>query len=144
MNRSQTRKFRSLAKRKGVSHSLAEMYISMRNRGSAPQDLREGDLVRLNIEQIMKHPDYLRLSKRYRDFVETHAGDIFTVQYDRSASVQKLNSVVALKEDPDGWLFWTGGPGFACRGRALRGLQLRADELCGRVCIQAAHRQKRL
>lgn len=73
MNRSQTRKFRSLAKRKGVSHSLAEMYISMRNRGSAPQDLREGDLVRLNIEQIMKHPDYLRLSKRYRDFVETHA-----------------------------------------------------------------------
>ena len=67
-----------------------------------------GDLVRLNIEQIMKHPDYLRLSKRYRDFVETHARDIFTVQYDRSASVQKLNSVVALKEDPDGWLFWTG------------------------------------
>lgn len=107
MNRSQTRKFRSLAKKKGVSHSLAEMYISMRNRGSAPQDLR-GDLVRLNIEQIMKHPDYLRLSKRYRDFVETHARDIFTVQYDRSASVQKLNSVVALKEDPDGWLFWTG------------------------------------
>ena len=75
MNRSQTRKFRSLAKKKGISHSLAEMYISMRNRGSAPQDLREGDLVRLNIEQIMKHPDYLRLSKRYRDFVETHAGD---------------------------------------------------------------------
>lgn len=108
MNRSQTRKFRSLVKKKGVSHSLAEMYISMRNRGSAPQGLREGDLVRLNIEQIMKHPDYLRLSKRYRDFVETHAGDIFTVQYDRSASVQKLNSVVALKEDPDGWLFWTG------------------------------------
>lgn len=43
MNRSQTRKFRSLAKKKGISHSLAEMYISMRNRGSAPQDLREGD-----------------------------------------------------------------------------------------------------
>ena len=58
MNRSQTRKFRSLAKKKGVSHSLAEMYISMRNRGSAPQDLHDGDLVRLNVEQIMKHPDY--------------------------------------------------------------------------------------
>lgn len=71
MNRSQTRKFRSLAKKKGISHSLAEMYISMRNRGSAPQDLHEGDLVRLNVEQIMKHPDYLRLSERYRDFVET-------------------------------------------------------------------------
>ena len=65
MNRSQTRKFRSLAKKKGISHSLAEMYISMRNRGSAPQDLHEGDLVRLNVEQIMKHPDYLRLSERY-------------------------------------------------------------------------------
>lgn len=50
----------------------------------------------------------LRLSERYRDFVETHAGDVFTVQYDRSASIQKLNSVVILKEDPDGWLFWTG------------------------------------
>ena len=37
-----------------------------------------------------------------------------------------------------------GGPGFACRGRTLRGLQLRVDELCGRVCIQAAHRQKHL
>ena len=52
MNRSQTRKFRSLAKKKGVSHSLAEMYISMRNRGSAPQDLHDGDLVRLKGELV--------------------------------------------------------------------------------------------
>ena len=55
MNRSQTRKFRSLAKKKGVSHSLAEMYISMRNRGSAPQDLREGDLVRWRIRNHIEY-----------------------------------------------------------------------------------------
>lgn len=111
MNRERERKFMQLAKKKGVSKSLTELYIEIQKRAARKeivpaQDLEDGERVRLNVEMIQRHPDYPRLSERYRSFVETHADDIFTVERDESFS--KQNALVTLREAPEKWLFWSG------------------------------------
>lgn len=106
MNRAQQRKFVRAARKKGVDKSVAELYLRVKNHGSVPQRFEEGDKVRLNVERIRKHPDYGRLSSIYREFVESHVDDIFTVAYD--ARRKENPTEVCLKEDRAGWLFWTG------------------------------------
>lgn len=106
MNRSQRRNFVKSAQKKGVDKSIAELYLRVKQHGSVPQELQEGDRVRLNVENIKKHPDYGRLSQAYRDFVELHEDDVFTVVYDERRKEKPTE--VCLEEDPTGWLFWTG------------------------------------
>lgn len=106
MNRKQRRNFVKSAQNKGIDKSIAELYLRVKQHGSVPQELKEGDRVRLNIEGIKKHPDYERLSQAYRDFVESHENDVFTVAYDKRR--REKPTEVCLREDPTGWLFWTG------------------------------------
>lgn len=106
MNRNQKRKFIKAAGEKGIDKSMAELYLKMKQHGSPPIELKEGDMVRLNINSIQKHPDYSKLSVMYREFVEVHKEDIFTVVYDRRRQLNPTE--VCLKEDPFGWMFWTG------------------------------------
>ncbi|RKJ76635.1 hypothetical protein D7X33_14065 [Butyricicoccus sp. 1XD8-22] len=58
------------------------------------------------METIQRHPDYPNLSEKYREFVETHEDDVFTVVFDERHG--ENSPLVCLKEDPCGWLFWTG------------------------------------
>lgn len=106
MNREQGRAAKKALARRGVSSELADIIIRMKRHGSAPQELNDGDRVRLNISAIQRHPDYGRLSKKYISFVEDHAADIFTVKKD--VDVGADGSVWMLAEDPNGWLFWSG------------------------------------
>lgn len=106
MGRQQKRDFVKHTAKKGINKDVAEFYWNARTYGSAPVELNEGDHVKINIEAIKKHPDYNRLSETYREFVETHAANVFTVVYDER---HKRNpTIVTLAEDPFGWLFWTG------------------------------------
>lgn len=106
MNREQGRAAKKALARRGVSSELADIIIRMKRHGSAPQELNDGDRVRLNISAIRRHPDYERLSEKYRSFIEDHAAYIFTVKKDNGVGAD--GSVWMLAEDPNGWLFWSG------------------------------------
>lgn len=105
MNRSQKRKFSKVARGRGVKQSVIDLYLAMDGKLLPIQDLKEGDIVKLNIENIKKHPDYPKLTHMYRQFVENNADSLFTVTYDES---KRGTNIVRLKEDPAGWLFYSG------------------------------------
>ena len=69
--------------------------------------IEQGSKVKLNIKQIKSHPDHKKKTKAYRDWIDSHAEDIFTVEYDKNNNPLVL---VCLKEDTTSpkWLFWTG------------------------------------
>lgn len=106
MNRKQKRNFVKIAKSKGVDPQIAELYMRLKDKGVAFDDIGEGDRVKLNLKVIQSHPDYKRLSEKYKNFVVENADTVFTVRLDPRGG--NLNNVVSLKEDPAGWLFWTG------------------------------------
>ena len=106
MNRAQNRKIKRAIISKGGNPLLAEFYQKMQKRKLPENAFAEGDKVKLNIPLITGHPDYERLTERYRNFIENHKDDIFTVVFDKNRQVNP--SLVCLKEDSDGWLFWTG------------------------------------
>lgn len=70
--------------------------------------IAEGTKVKLNINRIKNHPEYLKLTDDYRTFVEANENTIFTVEYDKFR--KNPSTLVCLKEDPTPvkWLFWTG------------------------------------
>lgn len=105
MGREQRRRFVQAARKKGLSPYMADLYWKMKN-SKADNALHEGDRVKLDIKAIQRHPDYNRLTESYRNFVESHVDDVFTVVYDRR--YQDNPMVVCLKEDPDNRLFWIG------------------------------------
>lgn len=106
MGREQKRKTIKIAKKNGIPKSVAELYFSMKLHGSLPNTFNEGDKVRLNIEAIKKHQDYPKLTRKYHDFIDSHADDVFTIKKDNGR--KDTNTLVCLAEDKDGWLFWTG------------------------------------
>lgn len=114
MSREQKRKAIKMAKKKGIPKSIVELYFNIKLHGSPPQQFNEGDKVKLDIEAIKKHSDYSKLTERYRNFVNDHVDDIFTIVCDKGR--QNTNTLVCLAEDPDKWLFWTGNLKLVERG----------------------------
>ena len=106
MNRKDKRAFLKSAKKKGVDRQLAELYLRIKEKGIQPQTIVDGDKVKLNMKAIQSHPDYNRLSDKYKSFVTENVDTIFTVQFDPRSG--NLNAIVSLKEDSTRWLFWVG------------------------------------
>ena len=69
-------------------------------------EIKAGDKVMLNMASIHRGKDYDRLSARYRDFLDAHFSDVFTVKDADGADAKR--SIVCLEEDDAGWLFWKG------------------------------------
>ena len=69
--------------------------------------LKEGQRVKLHYQRITSHPDWSKLTQKYRMWVATHKDDIFTVEYDEQ---HKDGVLVCLKEDTTEpkWLFYEG------------------------------------
>lgn len=68
----------------------------------------EGIKVKLNIDRIKKDVNYPRLTDKYKIWVDNHADEVFTVEYDEKH--QENPTLVCFKEDTSKpkWLFWTG------------------------------------
>lgn len=106
MNREQGRKLKKAAKAKGINPHFTDIFIKMKQQDySPPITLVEGDKVRLNVAAIRNHPDYDRLTEKYRNFIQEHSDDIFTVIFDEHRKDNPF--VVCLQEDTDGWLFYS-------------------------------------
>lgn len=104
MNRRQRRAFVKKAQSKGISKNAAEAYIAIKEAGldklSLPKQFQEGDKVKLDVDKIMKRKDYEKMNPKYKEFVESSAGKVFTVHLERE-------TLISLNEQPE-WLFWSG------------------------------------
>lgn len=70
----------------------------------------EGEKVKINYEQIKSSKDWDKLSLRYKEFVETHKDEIFTVEFDpvkKELNAKTKDLLVQLEEDETRpkWLF---------------------------------------
>ena len=104
MNREQRRLLKRKGKAKEYMNNLVNKFLS---KDTAPF-MREGTKVRLNYEKIIGDTDYPRKVERYKQFVESNRGAVFTVEYDPRHTNRP--SLVCLAEDPSEvkWLWFTG------------------------------------
>jgi hypothetical protein len=107
MNREQKRALKNKGN-KIQKGPRGKVNLKKKNRETDEIYIPEGTKVKLNIKRIKEHPDYLKLTEDYRNFVEMHEDTIFTVEYDNFR--KNPSTLVCLKEDPTPlkWLFWTG------------------------------------
>lgn len=104
MNREQKRAFVKRAKKKGVGTEAAKAYAEIISNGSGkptpPQDIVEGEKIKLNLKNITSRANYDNMSDKYKIFVNENENTIFT------AHVEKPN-LISFAEEPK-WLFWSG------------------------------------
>lgn len=69
--------------------------------------IKLGDKVRINLKEIKASETYKCLSQKYKDFVESHTEDVFTVELNENFPT---GHIVNLKEDTTKpkWLFFIG------------------------------------
>ena len=104
MNREQKRAFVKKAKKRGTSEKAAKAYAEIISGGSGtptpPQNIQEGEKIRLDIDKIKARQNYEIMNEEYKKFVNENAETIFT------AHVEKP-TLISLQEEPR-WLFWCG------------------------------------
>lgn len=74
--------------------------------------LEEGTKVKLNWELIKRHPDWKIQRKDYKEWVEAHKDEVFTVEWDENRKKNDTSDkkfLVCLKEDETDpkWLFYS-------------------------------------
>lgn len=104
MNREQKRAFVKKAQKKGVSKKTAEAYAEIMDMGDGkviePQDIQEGEKVKLNSEIIKARRNYENMSDKYKSFIEANADKVFTAHLERP-------TLISFVEEPS-WLFYSG------------------------------------
>ena len=92
----------------GVDPKELEYLLRTKELERREESLLEGSKVKLDLKNIQDHPDYPRLIPEYREWVEGHSENIFTVEYDPKYPINP--KLVCLAEDttPAKWLFWIG------------------------------------
>lgn len=104
MNRENRRKMakkdKTLAKILQQNKELNEQHVSC----------FEGEKVKINYEQIKNSKDWDKLNLKYKEFIETHKDEIFTVEFDpikKELNAKTKDLLVQLKEDETKpkWLF---------------------------------------
>lgn len=106
MNREEKRSLERKLRAKGHSPADIERMVMVKEMMSNSKNLQEGQKVRFNIERLRADPDWADKQDAYKEWVETHAGETFTVEYDEKHSP----TLVCLKECDATvkWLFWDG------------------------------------
>lgn len=104
MNREQRRKVERDAKAKGISKQLTKLYLDMNKNGFEkpvePNEIHDGDKVKINIDQVKTRRNYELMSEKYKEFVEASSGRAFTAKVERE-------NLISMEEEP-AWLFWSG------------------------------------
>ena len=104
MNREQKRAFVKRAKKNGVPASDAKTYAEIISDGTGKhtpeQEISEGDKIRLNLDAIKSRQNYDKMSKPYKEFIESNPDTIFTAHIEHG-------KLVSFVENPR-WLFWSG------------------------------------
>ena len=106
MNREQKRKQQKNLRKLGIDKRSFDVLVGLQAIKKSTQTIQSGDRVKLNVDAIRNVKDYDRLSNLYKKFVADHEDDEFTAIVDDG--VGKYGNLFSLKEDPAGWLFWSG------------------------------------
>lgn len=106
MNREQRRKLNLSTQESKVLTDLVNM-AKIKKALDEYKPLAEGTKVKLNFEQISGHPDYSRLVPKYREWVESHKDEEFTVVHNTNPNI---TNTVFLKNNTETsiWTFWEG------------------------------------
>ena len=85
-----------------MTSKIVKEYIKQKN------GIPNGAQVKLNLSAIQKDPNYQRKSDKWKEWIEQHKEEIFTVEYDPKFEEQP--KVVTLKEDTSNpkWLWFIG------------------------------------
>lgn len=109
MNRAQKRAEVRMLQKRGVKREVARKIVTQYYNDTP---LEEGTPVKINYEMMIRHPDWKIQRDDYKEWVEAHKDETFTVEWDatrkeRNSNDKKLN--VCLKEDTTEpkWLFNT-------------------------------------
>ena len=104
--RAQTKILQKTAK---ISRADAKKLVEMKY---SHYPLEEGTKVKLNWELIKRHPDWKIQRKDYKEWVEAHKDEVFTVEWDENRKKNDTSDkkfLVCLKEDETDpkWLFYS-------------------------------------
>ena len=104
--RAQTKVLQKTAK---ISRADAKKLVEMKY---SHYPLEEGTKVKLNWELIKRHPDWKIQRKDYKEWVEAHKDEVFTVEWDENRKKNNTSDkkfLVCLKEDETNpkWLFYS-------------------------------------
>lgn len=104
--RAQTKILQKTAK---ISRADAKKLVEMKY---SHYPLEEGTKVKLNWELIKRHPDWKIQRKDYKEWVEAHKDEVFTVEWDENRKRNDTSDkkfLVCLKEDETNpkWLFYS-------------------------------------
>lgn len=104
--RAQTKILQKTAK---ISRADAKKLVEMKY---SHYPLEEGTKVKLNWELIKRHPDWKIQRKDYKEWVEAHKDEVFTVEWDENRKRNDTSDkkfLVCLKEDETEpkWLFYS-------------------------------------
>lgn len=104
MNREQKRAFIKKAQKKGVAKDIAKTYAELFGGGAStptpPQDINEGEMVKLDVDKIKSRRNYERMTANYKEFINDNIDTVFTAHIERK-------NLVSFVEEPK-WLFWSG------------------------------------
>ena len=110
MNRKDRRaQIKVLQKTAKISRADAKKLVEMKY---SHYPLEEGTKVKLNWELIKRHPDWKIQRKDYKEWVEAHKDEVFTVEWDENRKKNNTSDkkfLVCLKEDETEpkWLFYS-------------------------------------
>lgn len=106
MNREEKRALVRKLKAKGYSKVDIDRMVMVKEMMNSSKNLQEGQKVRLNIERLRADVNWSGMNPRYKEWVEAHAGEVFTVKYHPEYSPSR----VCLEECDavEDWLFWDG------------------------------------
>ena len=98
-----------LQKNVKMTKEQAQEYVERRY---SHQQLEEGTKVKLNWELIRRHPDWKIQRKDFKEWVEAHKDEVFTVEWDEQKKKNNTTDkkiLVCLAEDTTEpkWLFYT-------------------------------------
>mgnify|MGYP001280896208 CR=1 FL=1 len=100
LNRENRRALKKKLRDKGSRTLAAGVLESLGN------EIRDGDLVALNVDQITARKDYPRMQGEYRQFVEASRDKVFVAHPYRERP-DGFSALIEL-EGVETWLFWYG------------------------------------
>lgn len=86
------------------ARALADVLKTLGGKGDGV--IQDGDLVSLNVDQIVGRKDYHQMQERYRSFVEENRGKVFVAHPHHKRS-DGFSATVEL-EGVENWIFWEG------------------------------------
>lgn len=106
MNRAQRRSLDKKVRSKNGLSQFDKLVLASFARSAEDNMLKDGDSVRLNVDQMMARGDWKRLNPKYRAFVQQNRDTVFTAKI-RSRSSGGYPVIVEL-DGCDTWTFWSG------------------------------------